>query len=151
MERVLVTEVGEGIEEAIRRGLSAGSRTGEGRPALLVVSPKAAKLTRPPTGEWKTVLLPGDAGAWSRNLWAASAVSYGLSPRDTLTVSSREGERLWVAIQRDLVTAEGLVVERQEFPVVLPRGADAMTALAVAGALLLLGVPPERLGQRDLI
>ena len=79
----------------------------------------------------------------------ASAVSYGSSPRDSLTISSREGDRLWAALQRELVTLGGQVVERQEFP--LPLGPDgrAMSDLAVAGALLLLGVPPEELEGED--
>lgn len=70
-------------------------------------------------------------------------------PRDSLTISSREGDRLWAALQRELVTLGGQVVERQEFP--LPLGPDgrAMSDLAVAGALLLLGVPPEELEGED--
>ena len=79
----------------------------------------------------------------------ASAVSYGNGPRDSITVSSREAGRLWVAIQRDLVTVEGRVVEQQEFSLLAPE--DEGAALAVAGALLLLGAPPDRLeGQRLL-
>jgi len=77
---------------------------------------------------------------------AASAVSYGLSPRDSLTVSSRERGVLWAALQRELVTVDGRVVERQEFPLALEPGAEELSALAAAGALLLLGVPPEELG-----
>jgi hypothetical protein len=50
-----------------------------------------------------------------------------------------------VALQREVVTVEGLVVERQEFSVPLAPGEAALSALAVAGALLLLGVPPGEL------
>ncbi len=56
-----------------------------------------------------------------------------------------EGRRLWAALQRELVTVDGQVVERQEFPLDLERGEEEQSALAVAGALLLLGVPPEEL------
>ena len=77
---------------------------------------------------------------------AASAVSYGVSPRDSLTISSREGDTLWAALQRELVTVDGRVVERQEFPLVLAPGEEELAALAAAGALLLLGVPPEEVG-----
>ena len=72
-------------------------------------------------------------------------MSYGASPRDSLTISSREGDRLWAALQRELVTVGGQVVERQEFPLTLPPGTKELSALAAAGALLLLGVPPEAL------
>ena len=122
MECFQVLEAGEGIEAAVLRGLTArgvprGGCSGENQPALLVVSPRAA-----------------------------SAVSYGVSPRDSLTISSREGDTLWAALQRELVTVDGRVVERQEFPLVLAPGEEELAALAAAGALLLLGVPPEEVG-----
>ena len=74
-------------------------------------------------------------------------MSYGASPKNSLTVSSREEGRLWAALQRELVTVEGRVVERQEFPIPLFPGMGELAALAAAGALLLLGVPPEELGS----
>lgn len=146
MERFLVLERGEGIRRAVRAGLSAwgGPRAGGG-PALLVLSPRAAgsgPLRLPPC---RAVLLPGEGGAELGALRAASAVSYGLSPRDSLTLSSREGGRLWCALQRELVTLDGAVVERQEFPLVPPPGLEPLPALAAAGALLILGAPPGAL------
>ena len=92
----------------------------------------------------RTVLLPGGMGGVLPR--AASAVSYGVSPRDSLTISSREGNTLWAALQREVVTVTGQVVERQEFPLVLDREGEELPALAAAGALLLLGVPLEELG-----
>ena len=146
MERFLVLERSEGIRRAVLAGLEAwgGPRVGDG-PSLLVISPRAAgsgPLRVPPC---RAVLLPGEGRRELGELQAASAVSYGLSPRDSLTLSSREGERLWCALQRELVTLDGAVVERQEFPVLPPPGLEPLSALAAAGALLLLGVPPERL------
>lgn len=150
MERFQVIEAGEGIEGAILHGLSARGGGGQLKvsgehPALLVVSPEAArrKVTLP--AACRTILLPGDAGELLQGLRAASAVSYGTSSRDSLTISSRDGEILWAALQRELVTVEGQVVERQEFPIALAAGREEQSALAVAGALLLLGVPPEAL------
>ncbi len=150
MERFQVIEAGEGIEGAILRRLAAHSGGGERRvsgdhPALVVISPEAARLGFPLPPACRTVLLPGEGGAAAGRLRAASAVSYGPSPKDTLTISSREGRRLWAALQRELVTVDGQVVERQEFPLELERGEEELSALAVAGALLLLGVPPEEL------
>ena len=144
MECFQVIESGEGIEGRILRALSRRGGMTERyaaleHPALLVVSPQAAA---------EGAELPG-ACRMLEGLRAASAVSYGSSPRDSLTISSREGDRLWAALQRELVTLGGQVVERQEFP--LPLGPDgrAMSDLAVAGALLLLGVPPEELEGED--
>ena len=42
---------------------------------------------------------------------------------------------------------EGRVVERQELPLRLPDHMSPLSVLAAAGALLLLGVPPEELGR----
>lgn len=147
MELFQVIEDGEGIEGAILRALPARTgqerRVSERHPALLVVSPKAAEQGIPLPRQCRTVLLPGEMGG--APLQAASAVSYGVSPRDSLTISSREGELLWAALQRELVTVDGRVVERQEFPLALGPGEEELSALAAAGALLLLGVPPEEL------
>lgn len=145
-----VLEAGEGIEEAILRGLSArgglkGRCANGGHPALLVVSPRAAARGMRMPRQCRTALLPGGMGGVLPQ--AASAVSYGASPRDSLTISSREGDTLWAALQRELVTVDGQVVERQEFPLVLEPGAEELSSLAAAGALLLLGVPPEELGS----
>ena len=144
MECFQVIESGEGIEGRILRALSRRGGMTERyaaleHPALLVVSPQAAAEGAELPGACRTILLPGDAGRMLEGLRAASAVSYGSSPRD----------RLWAALQRELVTLGGQVVERQEFP--LPLGPDgrAMSDLAVAGALLLLGVPPEELEGED--
>lgn len=151
MECFQVLEAGEGIEAAILRGLRArgglrGRCASEGHPALVVVSPQAAVRDFPLPRQCRTVLLPG--GMRGEPPQAASAVSYGASPRDSLTISSREGDVLWAALQRELVTVEGHVVERQEFPLRLEPGEKELPALATAGALLLLGVPPEELAAK---
>lgn len=92
----------------------------------------------------RILLIPGDAPP---PLGAETVITCGLSPRDSLTLSSREGDTLWAALQRELVTVDGQVVERQEFPLRLEPGAGELPSLAAAGALLLLGVPPEELGR----
>ena len=157
--RVLFLETGLIGLVSLGAGLALGTLASLGLSALtlsmfqmdlsqmlaLTFSPRAAgsgPLRLPPC---RAVLLPGESGGAPGELRAASAVSYGLSPRDSLTLSSREGERLWCALQRELVTLDGAVVERQEFPVLPPPGLEPLSALAAAGALLLLGVPPERL------
>ena len=147
MELFQVIEDGEGIERAILRALPARSgqerRVSERHPALLVVSPRAAARGMQLPRRCRTVLLPGGMGEVSPQ--AASAVSYGVSPRDSLTISSREGGTLWAALQRELVTVDGRVVERQEFPLRLEPGEEELPVLAAAGALLLLGITPEEL------
>ena len=138
-----VLESGEGIQDEIARrlqdtGALACGWSSPSRPALLIISPRVAAQTPLLEGGCRTVLLPGDAPAEHWQLQAASAVSYGPGPRDTLTLSSREGDRLWLALQRE-------VVERQEFSFRSTAAQPTQAALAVAGALLLLGVRPEHL------
>ena len=148
MENFWVAEESEGIGEAVRRQLGERDRrtVAGGSPWLLVVSPRAAERRRQlPTG-CRTVLLPGGAGGLLSGLDPAAAVSYGTGPRDTLTLSSREGRQLWCAIQRELVTVEGQVVERQELPLRLPDHMSPLSVLAAAGALLLLGGAPGGAG-----
>lgn len=70
----------------------------------------------------RTVLLPGGAGPLARALRTGQAVSYGTSPRDTLTFSSLEGDRICLALQRELVTLQGTVVEQQEMVLPFPAG-----------------------------
>ena len=52
-----------------------------------------------------------------------------------------------MALQRELVTLEGTVVEQQELVLPFPLEESPLPFLAVAGTLLLLGVPPEELGR----
>ena len=151
MEAFQVIEEQEGIEREILRRLAAcGWKCGAAprRPALLVVSPKAAAGGA--AGVCRTALLPGDVAAPSWDVQAASAVSYGVGPRNTITISSQEGDVLWMALQRELVTIQGQVVDRQEFLWKAGAGRPALSELAVAGALLLLGMPPEQLAPAEL-
>jgi hypothetical protein len=63
-----------------------------------------------------------------------------MGPKNTLTLSSISEEGCVLALQRELVTASGSVLDRQEF--VVAAGGDADDVLAKSGALLLLGLPP---------
>lgn len=146
-----ILEENEGIEDQVlarlaRLGLGAGNCLASSHPALLVLSPRAARNTWQLSMRCRTLLLPGDAPTQRWNLQAASAVSYGCGHRDTLTLSSREGPVLWAALQREVVTVQGHVVDRQEFPLNCPPGQSPLVSLAVAGTLLLMGAPPESLG-----
>lgn len=127
--------------EALARRLVArfGPAVGADRkPGLLVVGPGVTEVSGPLT--CGTVLLPGGQGNFLSHIQAKSAVSYGLSGRDTITLSSRRGDRLWVAVQRELVRLDGIVLERQELAVDMPPGLDTLHTLALTGALLILNV-----------
>ncbi len=138
MAGVVILEDGEGLWRAVRPWVRQGAE-------LLVVTPGALKRELDLPLQCRTALLPGECGDAFRHLRADCAVSYGAGPKDSLTLSSRRGNLLWCAIQRELVTVDGFIVERQEFPLRLPKGMGPLIALAAAGTLLLLGEEPSRL------
>ena len=116
---------------------SLGALCGE-RPELLVVAPDFAlsdlrPLTRTGCG---ILLISGDADAsfFESNCF----VTYGMSPKNTLTASSISGGRLVVSLQREIVTVTGTVLERQEL--VTASNVSTELQLAATGAVLLLGL-----------
>jgi len=119
----------------------SGRETPEGRRWDLLALTEAA--CRAP-GSWRavcgTVLLPGDRGAQTlRRVRAERVVDYGLSPRDTLTLSGVEGG--WVVcVQRTLLRPDGGLVEEQEL-VLPPLALPPEDLLALAGTWLLAGPP----------
>ncbi len=121
----------------LRRGRHPAELAGAGLD-LLVVSPRAAGLAGAGSISCRLLLLPGCAGALVRGMRVEEAVSYGTSPRDTITLSSLEQGRISLAVQRELVTVEGGVVERQELVLPFPQGVSPELFMAKAGALLLL-------------
>lgn len=65
------------------------------------------------------------------------AVTCGLSPYDTLTLSSITGERAVVTLQREIRTLGGVMVEPADFPITLCNPWEAEAILTVAAVLLL--------------
>ena len=112
----------------------------EAAPALVVLGPDMTDAPLPPC---RVLLAPG--GWAARALTAPSVVSYGPSPRDTLTFSSIREAGMVLALQRELVTLDGRRVERQEL--VLPVRQEPLLTLAWAGTLLLAGAEPEDLAD----
>jgi hypothetical protein len=105
---------------------------------ILVISPNAARAGTKPkkTVSCGILLLPGDAEADFVD--ADCIVSYGMSPKNTITLSSIGEESCILALQRELITVRGDVLERQE--IMADGGMKPDSLLAVAGALLLLGL-----------
>jgi len=94
----------------------------------------------------RALLLPGDAPVeLLSQIPSKWATSFGLSVKDSITVSSLGSACAVLALQRELVTLEGAVTEQQEIPLPIPSGASAAEVMALYGSLLLLGVPPEGL------
>ena len=157
--RIGIWERDEGIFRAVRAAVEAGNRPfpqmSSGRYLaefvsmpldLLALSPAAAEEGQITRGvRCRCLLLPGAAGPLAREIGAEYAVSYGTSPKDTLTFSSLEGDQICLALQRELVTVEGGVVEQQELVLPFPPGLSPLPYLAAVGVLLLSGIPAEEL------
>lgn len=158
MRRVGVWERGEGLCDALEsrlrcsavplplllRGRHPAELAGESLD-LLVVSPRATGWAGAASVSCRMVLLPGSAGPMARDMRVESAVSYGPGPKDTITLSSLEGDKICLAVQRELVTVEGSVVERQELVLPYPAGQETPELfMAQVGALLLLGAGTPR-------
>ena len=153
MRRVGVWERNEGLCEALtadwkkaelaRPALFCGRHPAElaGESLdLLVVSPRATGWAGAASVTCRLLLLPGSAGPLTRGMKVEGAVSYGSGPQNTITLSSLEGDRICLAIQRELVTVEGGVVERQELVLPYPAGQETPDLfMARVGALLLMG------------
>ena len=82
----------------------------------------------------RILLAPGDCGLALEHVQAETVVSYGLSPRDSLTLSSLTEPVL--CVQRALPRLDGAVIDPQELPLPpLPAPAEAL--LPVLGLYLL--------------
>lgn len=86
----------------------------------------------------RTLLVPGDCPpALLARLHAETVISYGLSPRDSLTLSSLTEPVL--CVQRTLLRPDGAPVEPQEFP--LPELPGPAVELLPVFGLRLLQMP----------
>ena len=108
---------------------------------LLVVSPDWMGGDRavPPC---RAMLVPGRLAEPAGYLKADWAVSFGLSPKDTLTLSSLEEKTIHLALQREIVTLTGQRLDPQEFPLDRKDLSALCQVLACVGVQLLLGVDP---------
>ena len=112
-------------------------------PDLLVVSPDLQEPYMAPAS-CRALLVPGRLAPMAADISADWAVSYGNSPKDSLTLSSLGERDICLALQREVVTLRGERLDQQEF--LLPRAGHTSPhhVLACAGIQLLLGIPPEQ-------
>ena len=150
MHRIGLLEGGTGCAGLLSRALPPGlwarchPAQASGVYDLLLVAPDwcgplPAGLT------CRALLWPGRLGPLTEALEAGWVVSYGLTPRDSLTLSSLGRDGLCLALQREVVTLAGRSLEPQEMPLRGFAGVAPELVLAWAGVLLLAGIPPEKL------
>jgi hypothetical protein len=101
---------------------------------LLALTPEGCRQLETPV-RCRCVLVAGDCPAEKLALLRAETViPYGLSPRDSLTLSSLREPVL--CVQRALTRPDGVVIEPQEFPLP-PLPAPAEELLPLLGLWLL--------------
>ncbi len=67
------------------------------------------------------------------------AITCGLSPRDTITLSSLKEDSAVICLQRGVACFDGAVAEPQEIPVSLCPGADSFALMSAAAVYILSG------------
>lgn len=122
------------------RGVRRGAELAEHIWPLLALTPEGCRaLAESPAGGivCRLLLAPGDIPALPAQVRAETVVSYGLSPRDSLTLSSLAEPVL--CVQRALPRPDGTVIDPQEFP--LPPFPGPVEALLPLLGLRLLQMP----------
>lgn len=97
---------------------------------LLALTPEGCRALAGESGRivCRLLLVPGDLPALPAQIQAEAVASYGLSPRDSLTLSSLTEPVL--CVQRALPRPDGTVIDAQEFPLPpLPGPVEAMLPL----------------------
>lgn len=115
---------------------------------FIVISSETAERGRwDGTASCKVLLVPGKyAPKAVAAITSGCIVSFGMSARDTITLSSVDDRRPVIALQRELLTLRGEMLDRQEIPIGLSYPVPGDALMAAAGALLILDVKPGDLG-----
>ncbi len=114
-----------------------GQRVALGKGCVLVCLDEGAG---PAEGQGVHLLLR-EGLAVPPGLEPAQVISLGRGSKNTVTVSSLQGERMMISLQRTVESLDGNPVEPCELPLDLPAGIELYEALAAAAALLLAGFP----------
>jgi len=106
---------------------------------LVVVSPGSWDILAPGGTKLRCNILLAPGGIGASFARAGCVVTYGMSAKDSITMSSIGEDTCVLALQRELVTAGGRILERQELKIQATDTADEL--MASAGVMLLLGLP----------
>lgn len=113
---------------------------------LFVVAATAAGAILPPDVGNQPIqagilLVPGSAAAELMPAFQADCVvTYGLSGKDSITLSSLNRHTAVLALQREFRTLLGEMVGQQEIPIRFAHSMSAPTLMAVYGCLYALGI-----------
>jgi hypothetical protein len=114
---------------------------------VFLLGPGVPASRRPERVRCAVAILPGsESAAMGSRLDTPCAVTYGLSSRDTVTLSSLSGREAVIALQREVIDLTGCRHERQEWTVAIPPGLGRLQMLAVEAARIVKGEGLERHG-----
>ena len=119
------------LKKASREGTIDAALCAGRKADLLILPPGADAPGLPPAG-----LLLAVGGSPAHD---GRSVSCGLGYGDALTLSSIRRGSAMLALQEDIPTLKGGLLEPQEIPISLEAPAEPEAVLAAAGAMLLLG------------
>lgn len=109
-------------------------------PIILCSDPFAApqKISIPPDAIGLLSSANRDAAAFIRQI-GLRAMTFGMSSKDTLTLSSITADNAVLCLQRPICDIAGHTLEPVEIPIHLSRQADSLSILCAAAALILSG------------
>ena len=122
----------------------------DSRPDALFMAPGAAAAPGRPV-ECGMAVIPGSSSLESASrLLAQSVISYGMSGRDTFTVSSLDDRVIMLTLQREIASIKGRIIDRQDFAVNRFSRASCEAHLLAAAACIIAGVPAGALYKRHI-
>jgi hypothetical protein len=153
-----IEECGGHIGDVLIRSIHSLKEAAKTKPDILVLPAEAVSsgYERDARVSCSFLLLPGDSvtgdsvtgdsvtgdlsngSADATDFDAGCIVTYGMSPKNTITLSSISEDTCVLALQRELVTIHGDILDRQEM--MIKGGLRPDCLLAVVGTLLILGL-----------
>lgn len=122
-------------------------RNGDAFDAVLVGNPPPRKSIR---FDSRVLIVPDCMDSEKLSAFPENnVISYGLRSKNTVTASSLIGEKLVVAIQKEIPTVNGATVDEQEFSVNVKNGGQSDKVLGIVSTLLTLNVPVEEISKID--
>lgn len=115
--------------------------------ALITIPPKWKAEDFSKREECGILLMPDKAGEILHLFDADCVVTYGMSEKCSVTLSSIAENDAVISLQRELPTLDGELLERQELKMRRPDYVSEESLLATASVLLISGLDPEKLSN----
>ena len=111
--------------------------SGDNAETIVLIGNRIAETVLPRL-DCQILLVPGERERDFPQICAKTIVTYGLSQKDSITISSVSADELVLAIQREMRTLSGQKIEEQEIPLPLCAGKSLEDCLFLYAAFVLL-------------